>query len=84
MMVLPHNNFDFLLTGNAWAIIGIFSGVSFFIGYIFSGIHFKAHVGWIKLMPKEEINAYKSQYTAEMQQRQKLNELANKNPLKGV
>ena len=80
-MVSPHANFDFLLTGNAWAVIGIFSGVSFFIGYIFSSIHFKKQVGWIKLMPKSETDAYKSQYKAEMIERERLNKLATSNPL---
>ena len=80
-MVAPHANFDFLLTGNAWAVIGIFSGVAFFIGYIQANLHFKKSVGWIKLIPQSEKAEFKAQYNAEMEQRRKLNELAKRNPI---
>lgn len=82
-MIQPHANFDFLLTGNAWAVIGIFAGVSFFIGYFFANANFKKQVAWIKLIPQAEKADYQKQYKSEMEHRKKLNKLANDNPLGG-
>jgi hypothetical protein len=83
-MTISTNNFDFLLTGNAWVIIGMFTGVSFWIGFIHASLLLKKSVGWIKLIPQPEKAEYQKQYQAKLDETKKLNELVNKNPLKGV
>ena len=80
-MVAPHANFDFLMTGNAWIIIGISAGVSFWIGFIHASLLLKKSIGWIKLISEAEKNEFKKQYDVEMQRRKELNVLASANPL---
>ena len=82
-MIQPHPNFDFLLTGNAWAVIGIFSGVSFFIGYFFANANLKKRVSWVNAIPKEDKALYVSQYKEDMAQLAKLQKLSRTNPLGG-
>lgn len=80
---MTHPNFDFLLTGNAWAIIGIFSGVSFFIGAFFTNATLKKRVAWVNVIPKEEKAVFISQYKEDMAQLAKLQKLSRTNPLGG-
>jgi hypothetical protein len=80
-MVVPHANFDFLLTSNAWIVIGISAGVSFWIGFIHASLLLKKSINWIKLISEVEKTELKKQYEAEMAERKRLNDLANENPL---